>query len=214
MHDVIGIASLILYVVVPMYFLSQYMIKKFGRKPVSLDQAAGNHFAKRPIALILAIAIVVTGVHINQKRSIPSWITHAAIDTNGFETVKMDDGITKMHNDKVLIYVKPIPEFFTGEHTPLLCWKGSGYEFGGITKTMIGTNEIYIGQLSKGDEVLFTAWWYSNGETVTIDQWDWRSRMFLGQERFCLINVTAESEEILFENVKSIFDRKWLAQQK
>jgi exosortase N len=119
-----------------------------------------------------------------------------------------------MHNDKVLIYVKPIPEFFTGEHTPLICWKGSGYEFRGIVKTSVDANEIYIGRLEKGNEVLFTAWWYSNGIVSTIDQWDWRSRMLVGEDRFCLINVTAASQQILLENIKSIFDNKWLAIQK
>ena len=116
-----------------------------------------------------------------------------------------------MYNEEMLVYVKPIPEFFTGEHTPLLCWKGSGYEFRSIKKTLVAGREIYVGQMEKQGEKLFTAWWYANGKTLTIDQWEWRLRMLKGEEKFCLINVTSKNEKSLTENVTSIFESNLLS---
>ena len=126
----------------------------------------------------------------------------------------MEQGITKLYNDEMLVYVKPIPEFFTGEHTPLLCWKGSGFEFRSVKKVMVDEKEIYSGRLEKPGETLFTAWWYDNGEIVTIDQWNWRVRMLKRENKFSLLNVTARTESALLKNVKLILEKKWLAQKK
>jgi exosortase N len=117
----------------------------------------------------------------------------------------MEGGVTKMFNENILVYVKPIPEFFTGEHTPLICWKGSGYHFEGIKKSTINGREIYTGNLVKPGAKLFTAWWYENGSTSTIDQLNWRMRMLRGEKDFCLINVTAENESALVAHLQSMF---------
>ena len=41
--------------------------------------------------------------------------------------------VLKFSNDTSLIYVKPIPHFYSAEHNPLICWNGSGYHFKKIT---------------------------------------------------------------------------------
>jgi len=98
-----------------------------------------------------------------------------------------------------------------GEHTPLLCWKGSGYKFKSIKEIIINGNKIYSGQLIKPGSQLYTAWWYYNGEIQTIDQLDWRIRMIKGEEKFCLINVTAKDEISLNKNLNLIFKNKLLS---
>lgn len=210
MHDMIGILCLILYVMVPLYFLSRGMVKKLGKQVRRVEQGPVVSTSRKSIMATLAVLIIMIGVHIDIKKNSPSGVLHANVELPNVQVVKMKEGITKMHNEKILVYVKPIPEFFTGEHTPLLCWKGSGYEFRSIKKTFVAGNQIYCGQLEKPGERLFTAWWYSNGKTLTIDQWDWRAKMLRGEEKFCLINVTAKDEKTLIANVKLIFENKWL----
>jgi hypothetical protein len=101
--------------------------------------------------------------------------------------------------------VKTIPEFFTGEHTPLMCWKGSGYEFSGVTTMAVAGVRVYKGILVKDDSTLYTAWWYSNGPVKTVSQFDWRMRMLKGESKFCLVNVTARDEQTLMESLRSMF---------
>jgi exosortase N len=149
------------------------------------------------------------GFTINPRRAEDA-IPYAKVQLKEMVPQQMDGGMTKLLNKDILIYVKPIPEFFSGEHTPLICWKGSGYEFNGIQKENIANHEIYHGVLQRNKEVLHTAWWYFNGEVTTIDQLKWRSMMMTGHKRFCLINVTAKDQATLSHNIKLIFENDLL----
>ncbi len=97
-----------------------------------------------------------------------------------------------------LVYHKPIPAFYNAEHSPLICWRGSGYEIVDIRKERLGGGgggqDIYRGTLRRDGHQLQTAWWMSNGEQVTVEQWTWRSEMATGAPAFALVNVTAVGE--------------------
>lgn len=212
MHDVIGILCLVLYVVVPLYFLSKLGISRYGRTcdSATSEVAPVRTFPKIVLA-VLATIVVVTGVHIDSRRNSSHEVAHVSAELPGTIVEKMDQGITKLYNEEILVYLKPIPEFFTSEHTPLLCWKGSGFEFESVRKTMAAGHEIYIGRLKKPGEVLFTAWWYNNGNVTTVEQWDWRVRMLRGEKRFCLVNVTAKDESLLMSRVEEMIRNDWMA---
>jgi exosortase N len=211
MHEIIGILCLVLYVVVPLYFLSKMGIKRYGRtcENLTLVRVPVRTFPKIVLAC-MAITVVVTGVHINSRRSSPHEVAHVSVELPGATVEKMDEGITKLYNEEILVYLKPIPEFFTSEHTPLLCWKGSGFEFQSVRKATASGHEIYIGRLEKPGEVLFTAWWYNNGNITTVEQWDWRVRMLRGEKRFCLVNVTAKDESLLMSRIEEMLRKNWL----
>jgi exosortase N len=207
MHEVIGLLCFILYILLPTYFLSRVMIRKFGRAIVSEDKHIAINILGKASLLMLSICIFSLGIIISSERH-NAFTPYASISLPKFKTQFMDDGITKTYNSNTLIYVKPIAEFFSAEHTPLLCWKGSGYDFNHISKRTIDHHDVYFGQLIKDDKILYTSWWYSNGKVQTIDQIDWRLRMLKGEQNFCLINVTAASEASLYANLKVILKNK------
>jgi hypothetical protein len=108
------------------------------------------------------------------------------------ETLK--DGVVKYRSDGLLIYVKPIQGWYDTEHTPLICWQGSGYEFGQIREQIIGKTTLYTGILEqKGVTPLYTAWWFDNGQEQTISQARWRWLDAGGATGFSLLNVTADT---------------------
>lgn len=205
MHDFIGILCLVVYVMIPLYFMSQWMITRFSQHIIKGSHQPFFSIRKKVALTALAIAIMAVGTQINQQR-FRAKPAHAKVSLANIQPIEMDDGITKMFDEQMLLYVKPIPEFFSGEHTPLICWKGSGYHFEGIKKSTVSGHEIYTGKLVKPHAQLYTAWWYDNGEVKTIEQFNWRLRMFRGEPDFCLINVTAQDETTLRERLKSIFD--------
>jgi exosortase N len=210
MHEIIGIVCLILYVMVPLFFLSKWFVTRFGKKAI-MEHGTSRFDALATTCLaLLSITVVFVGVRINHQKQLQNRFSHADVELANFQITKINDGVTKLYDENLLVYVKPIPEFFTAEHTPLLCWKGSGYEFKSIKKTRVSGKNIYTGKLVKDDKQLFTAWWYSNGEVETIEQFDWRFRMLKGEENFCLVNVTANNETLLMQRLESIIKNNLL----
>lgn len=206
MHEATGVICFIVYVMIPMYFLSRWpLIPKINSSKVSYIEMTRATWSS---VFGLSVLILLIGIRISVIRSEASGIPGATLNISGYRNETMKDGITKLYNNDVLVYVKPIPEFFTSEHTPLFCWRGTGYQFESIRKVIVDNHEIYAGQLKKPGQVLFTAWWYTNGTIQTVGQLNWRSRMLMGEPRFCLINVTADSETTLLSQVKVILNKK------
>jgi exosortase N len=208
MHEFIGIIGLVIYVIMPLYFISSVMVKRWGTLPATPAFKTVRP-AQKIMLVVIGLSVMGIGFTIDPNGA-HSRVSHAQVTLAGMEPIKMDGGITKMSDENLLIYVKPIPEFFSAEHTPLICWKGSGYHFKKISKTNIGGKEIYSGILSKGEELLYTSWWFTNGNIETIDQMEWRISMFKGGERFYLVNVTAKDETLLMQKVNAILNNKLL----
>jgi exosortase N len=211
-HEVCGVLCFAAYVMIPMYFLSKWIVQRFGKQIISASTKFHLSDIQNYFVLSIAILICYVGIHVKMEKEQTTAMPYANVNLPGFQADYMNDGITKLTNDEALVYIKPIPEFFTGEHTPLICWKGSGYNFEGVSKTKVHGHEIYIGQLVKPGETLFTAWWYSNGKIQTVNQLEWRMRMLKGEERFCLINITVANSATLKENLKCIFKTRLLSQ--
>ncbi|AYB35060.1 exosortase N [Chryseolinea soli] len=204
LHEIIGVLCLLLYVMVPLYFLAKTLVRKFGKPFEQIATPTYTPIRSRLLLAALGIFVLSMSFTIRPEGAELS-IPHAFVEFKDAKGIELNGGITKLTTDDLLIYVKTIPEFFTGEHTPLLCWRGSGYQFKSIRKEHMGQHEIYKGVLSRDQEKLYTAWWYTNGNRVTIDQWEWRSRMVTEKERFALVNVTAKDEMLLDRNLKQLF---------
>lgn len=210
LHELVGLFCISLYVVLPMYFFSKWLIKNHG---TAINQVISNdkpvNYQTMTFLSFMASLLIVLGANINRNRN-ESVLAHVQVSMGNMQIIRLEKGLSKMVNSQILVYVKPIPEFFSGEHSPLFCWKGSGYKFNNINKIKIATSEVYVGVLSKTNSKLYTAWWYSNGEIQTIDQLDWRLRMLKGENKFSLVNVTSSDERILENNLRAIFEKKLL----
>jgi exosortase N len=206
LHDIIGMLCLILYVIIPVFFVARYMVSRHAGNVQVVSGSLELTAFKKTIALSFALFVAACGFFVNSERS-TSW-AHADVHENVLKKELLDDGITKLSDPSLLAYIKPIPEFFSGEHTPLLCWKGSGFTFRKIQQQIYHGTTIYTGILQKENELLFTAWWYTNGEIVTTSQMEWRSRMLFEQEKFALVNVTASNEESLSQNIEKALSWK------
>jgi exosortase N len=211
MHDVIGLLCLVLYVMLPIYFLSNKLVSRFGimfRMGAEPMRAWSNRIAF-PLLSIPAIFIFLVGCSVRIGR-VEDTHQHAAVELREFQREDIRGGVTKLTNDQFLVYVKPIGEFFSAEHTPLLCWEGSGYKFEAVRSERIGDREVYMGELRNGDQRLLTAWWYDNGKTSTVSQLEWRMRMLRGEPRFCLINFTASDKDLLTAKLLDVFNNDLL----
>ncbi|RXK85869.1 exosortase N [Filimonas effusa] len=115
----------------------------------------------------------------------------------GFNIKQLPGAVTQLQNKEVLIYLKAITGFYASEHHPMICWKGSGYEFRKVKTYNAPHHQVYTAQLERKDEKLYTAWWYTNGSQSTISQWQWRWDLVRGSSNYVLVNITANSEAAL-----------------
>jgi exosortase N len=209
MHEVVGLFCFVSYVLVPVWLLSRVVLDAFGKRYPEYHPPAAERSSKA-LMLCLGAVVIASALHIRDNRNSLA-PPHAEVCFGGLRAEYMRDGVTKLSDDEMLVYVKPIPEFFSAEHTPLFCWRGSGYTFGNISKDTIGGMPVFIGQLQRDDEVLFTAWWYTNGKHHTLDQFEWRLSMLKGNGKFCLVNVTMEDKDALTERLDSMFNNSLLS---
>lgn len=210
MHEGVGLICFIAYSILPVYFLMRWMVQRFG-KDVSTDDRSYRRTSllARCMVMLSAVVMLWIGMELPGRKIISERFTSEVNELPGFASEVLTTGVVKMSNDEALIYLKPITEFFSGEHTPLFCWKGSGYQINHIREVQIGSHVIYCGELMKSDGKLLTAWWYSNGDVQTIDQFDWRGRMLQGEKDFALINVTAADERTMLKYSQKLLEESF-----
>ncbi|RFS15231.1 exosortase N [Emticicia sp. C21] len=193
LHDLLGICCLLVYVWLPMVWITKQIAIRQTVKPKELkveetrlsQWLVNSLFLSVTAYLVLSFAGATTAQELTsaEKKGKPS-----------YQIKILKTGITQLKSDKALIYLKPIPDFYSGEHSPIFCWKGSGYAFKNIKEEVVQSYPIYTGVLINKKDKLYTAWWFTNGEIITNSQLDWRWRVLKGEHKFELINVTANSE--------------------
>jgi len=220
MHELLGLFSLLVYVVLPMYFIVKKFSLIFPQPKESdksdSDQLKAGAFAKKiKIAPILTIIILLQlGIfnHFREKfRNYTFDESTSKIELQGFEKEELEGNIFQFKNERALIYIKPSAQFYGADHTPMICWKGSGYNFSQEEIIAVNGQEVYysILETENGDK-LHTAWWYDNGKHKTISQLDWRWNMLWGSKPYRLINVTCSSKVQLKEEIELFFNLKYL----
>ncbi|TDQ07646.1 exosortase N [Pedobacter metabolipauper] len=198
MHDLVGIFSLFVYVILPLTLLTEPVIKKFGKVQIPENKERQYRgfkpeFKIPAVHLLLFISIMYSAI--TYKTRLYSYPNEKSLTLEGFQKTILDSKVLKFENSKALIYMKP-SVFYSPEHNPMICWTGSGYEFKFIKKEFCKGKEIYTGTLVKGTDKLYASWWFDNGKIKTIDQINWRWNSAKGSN-FYLINVTAAKKSDL-----------------
>lgn len=121
-----------------------------------------------------------------------------------FMVEHLNDHTLKLTNAQSLVYVKPIPDFYYTDHLPTICWQGGGYVFQQVKEETIGGQLLYSGLLKKGNETLYTAWWYDNGQRRTRAQLEWRWDVLRGGPKYSLVNVTCANRTDLEKEISRI----------
>lgn len=196
MHDVAGLAGLALYVFVPTWLGLRWAYRRWGKRVAVGTGLPKNQAAFLPAVQVALSLFVAWFVVTESLQKTPHVTDETAIVPQGLPTNvtvnRLQDGVIQYKHDSLLVYVKPIRGFYSTEHTPLICWQGSGYTFGKVWEQKMGNILCYAGTLEKpGAPILYTAWWFDNGTTQTISQAHWRRLDAGGAPGFSLVNVTA-----------------------
>ncbi len=208
-HDFVGIACLIIYVIVPLVTGIKPLLNRWGKTKAEGKPATAVHsfnVVRYPaLHAVFIVTLLFIMLHLVNADTLLS--RGKDIKLPGFSKYRMANGITKFYNKDALIYLKPTA-FYAPEHDPKICWTGSGYQFTNIKKEKLNGIEIYTGTLQKGNDNIYAAWWFDNGETETVNQFKWRWAAAKGEHPFYLINVNTSNRESLLKEASEVLGNK------
>lgn len=207
LHEIIGVICLIVYVTLPSIILVKWVVRRFGKEhvPYAIREKRLSRLSRYiKIHAIVAVAILCSAFIIVQHDSRISDSSTPVPPVKGYAVQRISADIIKLENSESLVYIKAVPGFYSADHNPAICWKGSGYEFHHVQEQIVGRTKLYTARLQKGDELLYTAWWYDNGHQRTIDQLEWRWAVLKGEKKYSVINVTSANKQVLEKQTQQI----------
>jgi len=204
LHGIFGLLLLGVYVLLPLLPMIRYVICRWGH-PVSPANGPTPVRSRRVLAgnLLVATALVMLiTLVLLRKTPVPHRIPGNAIP--GYTLQNLPNSIVQLDNSQSMVYIKSIPGFYYTDHTPSICWEGSGYIFQTLRERTMGGIGVFEGRLEKGKETLYTAWWYDNGITQTINPFQWRWEEIRGEAPYAVVNVTTATESQLEAEIARI----------
>ncbi|GAB3499579.1 hypothetical protein GCM10027341_23190 [Spirosoma knui] len=187
-HDIVGLLCVAMYTWLPTWGVSLLLIRWRGRdqKPVERPWASMKWSL---LGLLAGFGLMAYTSRPTQVPTEPCALKER-FGYSDYVCKSLDNGFVQLTKTGILIYLKPLSDWYSLEHNPAVCWRGSGYELRYIRETTWGGHPAYVGELTKHGRTLQTMWWFSDGSYTTISQLDVRSRMLRGSSGFALVNVT------------------------
>jgi len=203
LHELIGIICFIGYLIIPLAYIVRVFFKYFVKEQHIVPQTTTRQVILRYQFIHFALLAAVLFVSFKLKSSDHFEKAVNQVQIQGYKKENLANGIMKFENRQSLIYLKPTV-FYAPEHNPMVCWKGSGYDFKSIRKQIFSGREIYTGTLVKGNDIIYTAWWFESKQMKTINQLSWRWKALKDNNQFYLININASSPAVLIKIIKKM----------
>lgn len=199
MHDVCGLICLFAYSILPSTLLARFFIRHIRPRKIKKTEHmiwCGIRTAISQVTLTLLIIGCTRTLFFSKEKIMPS-----AVPIPGYKSVPLPNDVLKLTNEKALVYIKHVRGFYSTDHHPSICWRGSGYNFEKTQTVNISGYNIFEATLSNKGAHLYTAWWYDNGQNRTTDQWNWRWDELKSGRHYSIINVTTADKILLNEIV-------------
>ncbi|OIN58589.1 exosortase N [Arsenicibacter rosenii] len=197
LHDLVGLVCIVGYTWLPAWWLISRAVRRFGREahPGQTTQPGW------------AIALLILGIGIKWITGLPETVDRKQLEavagewrSQGFTGATLPNQFMKLEKPGYLVYLKPVSNWWSAEHSPAVCWRGSGYVLQLIEESHWRGRPCYRAVLQKSDpgtqqpggSALYTYWWFSNGREQTISQIAFRWKMLWGAPDYVLVNVTMD----------------------
>lgn len=193
LHYLVGIICLIFYTLMPLYFI----IKRIKVNTIANKSRPSSIWLKHAIGICILGLLIFTQIR-NPKRSEKEpLLTNKSLSQYQFKNMQIvQDNILKIEDESYLMYIKPGLSFYSSDHSPMICWRGSGYKLSKERTTKINGQTVFEGELIKGTDKLYSIWWYQYGTKVTTSQLNWRFTNLVNRSEVHLINVVSYSKDL------------------
>lgn len=199
LHEGVGLIIFVAQILVPFY----YLVNRSNipnTKETSFQLRYKFPAFKTTILSCLLLAVFAKAFIYMEEKEV---FSQEMVQFENIEIISKD--VAKIFDGELLIYVKSPVAPYRANHNPMVCWSGSGYAFSHIFKKDVSTlGQVNMAELKKGEDTLYTAWWFESGQSRTADQWQWRWHAFQTKERFYLVNATSDTKEKLLEKLEDI----------
>ena len=203
LHEIVGVFCLLLYNLTPLVFLVRFFKPKVMEQELELPRL--QSYKSRIIWIpILILCLSLAGHALNRDDGLISANVRSSI-LDSLDKEELDNKVIKYSNEDLLVYIKPPVSPIRGTHDPKFCWRGSGYAPKLIKQTVFQGQAIYTGELVKGKDKLYTAWWYQDGKSITNSEWTWRTKGIFDSKSYALINISANSQNNLKQAIEDYF---------
>ncbi len=191
LHEFIGLVVFLIYICLPLLLLGAFARRFFNTITNTHSKAI-----RLPLIVASLFVLLIAGAYFVDRNQVQEAQEPLDLGIDGMQQSCSTDGVVKMSNDKVLIYIKP-PAFFLGsDHHPFICWRASGYHIKNENIITIGGHDVYTFQIEKdGEEPMYSCWWYSNGQKHTCSQMQWRLAAIKGEGAYSVVNVSSLNKD-------------------
>jgi exosortase N len=207
MHETVGLSCWLLYGILPCLWLVKMMVMHLGNYESVLPVCRFKknnpvYYPVYQLALVGLFTLFINWPAEQTGTTLKEGPPEEIIKT-GYTATALPHDVVRLQNSKTLIYLKAIRGFYSTDHNPSICWRGSGYAFTRVKNVKRGNAHLYMAQLEKEGTILYTAWWYESGARRTNNQFSWRWQNFRAGRTFHLVNITTASKndlEIAIQN--------------
>ncbi len=188
-HDLIGMGALVVYTLLPVFFLIRWMIRRFGKiAQENREDQKPSFIRSLCITLVLGLCLISVSGFVKHRDQVE--VKDKKLETlvlPGYSKRLKEDGVYEFLKTDILIYIKPANKAYESDHPPAMCWQASGFRLDEISEQRYGDATILKAVLKRDAAIQYTAWWYDNGREKTVSQWQWR---FSKGEPYRIINIT------------------------
>lgn len=199
-HDGVGILSLLIYVILPLIPGIKWLLQRYGKVDTNATVVAPGRYGWA--LQLLLLAGIVSVYYFKKERGGNDTSTNTHVKSlPGYTQTIAGDHVMKQTAADALLYIKPIPGFYFTDHQPMICWKGSGFEFFKVQELTMQGVKMYTAELKKDSSTLYTAWWYESSSRRSSSQLEWRWDALCSGNNYYLINITVEKKALLEQKI-------------
>lgn len=199
-HELVGILSFLLLILVPIYFIIPKLLKHFGTIKMNANTSSDT-LQYKPIhqwlgiglTFVLAIYMLQYQLHTKQASTINNQLELAH-----FSKQYLDNGVCQLQSQDANIFIKANKGWYRSDHHPGVCWIGSGWQISSSQPIEINGNSVFVSTLKKGNQTQYMTWWYESKSLKTTSQLAWRWQALKSNEDFLLVNISSANKDQLY----------------
>ncbi len=203
-HELIGLLCFVIYVLLPLaYGVKKIPLRPLKPEPPVMRKQKPSVYYALLLSILLLFSLYRFSAWGEQAKKLPADGGIPQLAT-GYSCSLEEHNVLKYSNEKELIYLKPATRFYSADHSPIICWKGSGYQVQKEQIREVAGQKVYFSELRKGEELLYATWWYDSGQDKTISQFRWRMQNLLHGAGYRLVNVVSDQEEQVLQKTADL----------